>query len=475
VAALRESTLTAIANSDDGAFHACKAILTGRGGVIPSAQYENEVKSRSRGSSEDLPEAIGMSVLSEVYGGQKLRYTKNAFFVHNPNMWHRIEDEEVKNHILNACNRIKGENPELGFGNEGTSNAALSILKSRTHVRAEDFFPHVDRPPARVLNCKNAELWFDDAGGMEVREASPGSRMFHSLNVEWDPEADCPTYKRVLAEVFQKCEDQKGMMRHHLEMKGYHLSPLKPLPVIEVCVGSGANGKSLLNATLMSTIMGGHSMGMGPISMFRMDVPSTTARLENKLIWIDGDLDANKPLPTGLLKTLSENITLTVEPKFMGAYNIMNLASLNLAKKLFEERNGIFRLWVEGLQRMLKRGNHFDEPDECVVMREEWMAGQNMVGAFVDECCVFAAGAETYIKDLYAAFVKFATRDGTQADQVMKQRTFTSKLRSMGGINVVRGTGNNRKVIGMRLDGFEPVEQGEVEISEGAEVPEWLA
>lgn len=497
VAELREKTLNAIAHSDPGAHAACKSILCGKGGMLSTAEYGKEIASRSATSSDDLPEAIGIMVLDRVYQGQRLRYSNDAFHCFNPNMWHHISDQEIQNHILDECQRLRADNPEFKVSHNAVMQAATNILRARTHIRPTNFFPHVDRVPPRVLNCGNGELWVDDEGGIEIRPADPSTRMFHTLNVDWNPDADCPTYKRVLKEVFQLCDEPKSVIRHHLEVKGYMLSPRKPLPVIEVCVGSGANGKSLLNASLVAAIAGGGSVGLGPLTMFKMDSPSSTARLKDRLVWIEPDLDHARPLPAGLLKAFSENTMLTVEPKYMPPVNIMSilswtllsnelprsndasrglsrrifcfpydfdfesagLADTGLLDKLLAEKEGIFRLWVEGLSRMLQRGGRFDVPGECEALKSLWLASQNILGSFISECCTMSAGSETYVRELYAQFRKYATRDGTPTDQVMPQQQFTRKLGSVGGLKVVAGNGNQRKVLGLRLDAWDDVSE----------------
>ena len=514
-----------IAKATDSVRRRIRRQLTegGQRKVMSAADFDDYVKASQAVKSDDLPETIGMTVVAGHYESQKLRYSQGGFFTFNPNMWHRIDEKEVQNLVLDECNRLRSENPELGFSNAQVSMNALNIMKARTHIRPDKFFPHVDRQPPRVLNCTNGELWINDDGSMELKESSPASRMFHSLNVAWNPEAECPTYKRVLKEVFQHSDDVKDVIRHHLEMKGYHLSPRKPIPVIEVNVGSGANGKSLLNGDLVAGIVGRDSIGMGPLSMFRMDVPSTTARLENKLVWVDPDMDATRPLPAGLLKSLSENTMLTVEPKYMDAYNIMSLCSwvllanelpisrdaskglqrrmylfeyghdfsgsadLDLMDKLMAEKEGIFRLWVEGLVRVIKRVG-FDTPTECVALREEWMSTQNIVGSFISERCESAPGVAVDTGEMYAEFVKFCTRDGTSRDEVMKRHTFTKRLKSGGRITIERrGANHGHVVVGLRLlpewtawegdDLVENSENGELGVhSEGADeaVPGWL-
>jgi P4 family phage/plasmid primase-like protien len=495
VAELREKALNAVATSDAGAHAACRSILCGRGGLLSTSQYDKEIASRNASTSDDLPEAIGMMILDRVYGeGRKLRFSNGAFHCFNPNMWHHIAEPEIQNHVLDECKRLRGENPEFTVSHNAVMQATTNILRARTHIRPENFFAHVDRTPPRLLNCTNGELWVDDTGGIELREPEPSNRMFHSLNVAYHPDADCPTYKRVLLEVFQLCDEPKEVARHHLEMKGYMLSPKKPLPVIEVCIGSGANGKSILNGGLMASIAG-QAVGLGPLSMFKMDNPHTTSKLMDRLVWVEPDLDHTRAIPSGLLKAFSENTMITVEPKYMAPLNIMSMLSwtllsnelprsndasrgllrrmfcfpydfdfeaaglddLGLLDKLIEEKEGVFRLWVEGLSRMLARGGHFDVPAECVALRDQWMSAQNILGAFVTECCTMSPGAETYVRELYAAFRKYVTRDGTPSDQVITQNHFTRKLGSMGGLKVVRGTGHQNKVLGLRLDAWEAV------------------
>ena len=480
-----------IARASDSVRRRIRRMLTegGQKKVMGTADFDDWINSTKEQSNEDLSESLAMYVLENKYGGQRLRFSKKAFYVFNPNMWHRIEDQEVQRALLDEINTRRAANPEFKMSSNALMNTATNLMRARTHVRAEDFFPSLDRQPPRVLNCTNGELWIDDDGNVELRESSPASRMFHSLGVAWNPDADCPTYKRVLREVFQHAEEPGEVIRHHLEMKGYHLSPKKPLPVIEVCVGKGANGKSLLNADVMVGITGPESIGLGPISMFKIDTPSTTARLENRLIWIDPDMEANSILPAALLKGLSENTMLTIEPKFQDSYNIMSLCSwtllanqlprsrdasrglqrriycfeyghdfaeageadLGLKDKLADEREGIFRLMVEGLVRVVRRGG-FDVPNECEELKKEWMSTNNIVGSFIDECCVLDKNAETDTGTLYQAFMNYCLGEGTPQDSIMHRKRFTESVASYSGLlRTRRGTGGARQMVGLRL------------------------
>jgi putative DNA primase/helicase len=513
-----------IVRASDSVLRRIRRMLTegGRSKVMGTADFDEYVRASQQTVSDDLPETIGMTILEGVYGGQKLRYTQGSFFTFNPNMWHKVDEKEVQNYILNECNRLRQENPELGFSNVSVSMNAINILKARTHIRPDNFFPHVDRMPPRVMNCTNGELWIDNAGGLELRDPDPGTRLFHSLKVAWNPDADCPRYKRALREVFQHCDDPDDVIRHYLEVKGYHLSPRKPLPVIEVGVGSGANGKTLLNTTVVAGIVGRDAVGTGPLSMFMKDTPSATARLENKLLWIDPDLDATKPLPTGLLKALSENVMLTVEPKYMDAYNIMSICSwalmanelpvsrdaskglqrrmyvfeyahdfdeagdaeAELSDVLLDEAEGIFRLWIEGLVRLIQRGHQFEVPHELELLRDEWMSTQNIVGAFVGDRCEYGKGAEVSSADLYQAFVNYCVADGTPREDVMKRHTFTKRVGSIGRVKVDSRGGNKRVVVGLRLSsewegvgsdgGYEQPEQPEQPEQNETDLPDWL-
>ena len=499
VAHLAGPVLDVIANSTEAAQRAAQSMLCGRGGVFSKDELKREIADRARtGDNDDLSERFAAYILEKVYDGQRLRFSNKTFFAFNPNKWHHVADQEVQKKVLDEVAAIRQENPDFKVSSHGIMQTTTNIIKARANIRPENFFPHTDRVPQRLLNCGNGEVWVGNDGGIELREPDPAHRQFTSLNVNWNPDADCPVYKKTLLEVFQLCDNPEEVARHHIEMKGYMLSPFKPLPVIEMCIGSGANGKSMLNAGLMVAIGGNDAVGLGPLSMFKMDNAHTTARLMNRMVWVEPDLDGTKAIPAGLLKAFSENTMVTVEPKFMDAINVMstcswtllsnepphsNDSSRGLARRIYafpddfdfeqagqadhgllnrliEEKEGIFRLWVEGLARFASRGDQFVVPDECIELRDSWMQSQNILGSFISECCVQERGAETYVRELYQNFIQFITRDGAPRDQVMQQRVFTNKLSSVGGLKVVAGTGNQRKVIGLRLDAWAAVVEG---------------
>jgi P4 family phage/plasmid primase-like protien len=506
-----------IAHASGGTIKGCRRILSGRGGVYSAAEFDLKMKHHTQSNSEDLPEVIGMSVIASQFGADRIRFSHDKYWAYNPNMWHQISEQELRDGILTECNNLKTENPELGFSNNSVMQAADNLMRARTNVRPENFFPHADRPPLRIFNCLNGELWVNDDGTVELKESNPASRFFHSLDVNWNPEAKAPLYERVLSEVFQKAIETKEVVRHHLELKGYTLCPRKSVPVIEICIGSGANGKTLLNHQLMVAIAGTNTIGSGSLVNFRTENIHGTAALENKLVWVDPDLDASKPLPASTLKANSENMMLTINPKGRETREIMTLCSWcllsnqlphskdisrglerrvylfeyhydfeatgeddhDLFGKLIAEKEGVFRLWVEGLCRMVRRGDRFDVPQELQVAKREWTSTQNIIASFVRTCLeIGVPGHEVYTREAYDAFREFCGVMGA-ADFIIDRRNFTNQLQSVAGIKTQRGTSNQVKFVGVKLLPMLTDVTGEVSKlgkagGEPGEVTDWL-
>lgn len=119
-----------------------------------------------------------------------------------------------------------------------------------------------------------------------------------------------------------------------------------------------------------------------------------------------------------------------------------------LPEKLREELPGILSWAVEGCAEWRHHG--LGEPPEVTEATETYRAEQDVIGQFVEECCVIRPRAQVRFKELYAAYVKWC-EDSHEA--AVNRRQFGDALKERG-FEPDRGTGNApiRKGIGLVAD-----------------------
>ncbi len=123
---------------------------------------------------------------------------------------------------------------------------------------------------------------------------------------------------------------------------------------------------------------------------------------------------------------------------------------------------------IAGFQRLIKRGE-FDEPEDCVRARKEWLVRSNVLLIFVEEHCVKGADQKQKITEFYKNFCEFCEDEGVRRN-VMTLQGVKTRLETMGyDIGVLDG---NRVVRGLRSIGWgeadttgEPTEADEVDDS----------
>jgi P4 family phage/plasmid primase-like protien len=339
----------------------------------------------------------------------------------------------------------------------------VTLLEGQLAV--EDDLLRFTADPPSVINCVNGELWIDDHGAAALRSHLPKSYLRQCLNVNYDPNAQCPIYDSALAEIFSNAEDPEAMVRHWHELVGYLIQPRRHIPVILVCVGGGSNGKSMVVQTIAQLL------GPGLVSAQRIENLDKNrfalASLLGKLLLVDDDVRAGIRLPDGELKKISEAKPITAEHKYGPTFDFVvrsvpvllcnNNASLadvshGMARRLMvlpfdrtfrddadptlfptiwkSEMAGVLNRSIDGLQRLLKRG-HFDMPVAVTRAKAEWLKEANPLTAFVEECCSREDPlGKCLLQDFYGSYRHWAQERGYT--KMQQYQTVKRNLENLG-------------------------------------------
>ena len=89
-------------------------------------------------------------------------------------------------------------------------------------------------------------------------------------------------------------------------------------------------------------------------------------------------------------------------------------------------------------------------PEEVKRATEDYRTEQDILGSFIEDCCVVDRFATATVKDLYAAFSAWCERNGEHA---VAQRSFGMRLAERG-FERGKGSGGVRIWKGIKLSGF---------------------
>lgn len=431
----------------------------------------------------DRPDVMMERFLSwEFRGGRYLmRASDGLYWNYTGTHWEPIAKDAIKKRMIDYAREIIEESENTGIGVSTLLTAALNIIEGR--VYNEDNPLHAPTTPA-VINCLNGELWFDDNADATFKPHAAESYLKHCLNVFYDPFATAPMFEKAVLEIFDRSSDPQGMFRHFMELGGYICQPWRGLAKIVLLYGGGNNGKSSL-IKVVQKVLGDNMVVFDRMGAMENNVFKIGA-LDGKLMLLDDDMDEGTCLPDGFLKKISEEKSITGQHKYKPPFEFVcrvvpvmlsnsypasrdvsegmrrrmmvipfsrqfkpEEVKIGLFERIWEqEAAGILNLFIEGFQRLKRRGK-FNEPEDCLNVKKDWFIRANSLPLFIAECCEDGDGPGywQYIGDFYKAFGRYCEEIGVR--NVMKQPTVADRLESLGYRIAKRG--GKRAVYGLRI------------------------
>jgi putative DNA primase/helicase len=410
----------------------------------------------------DAAETLMQLALDQHFaGGKRLIFgVEGRFWHYDGRVWRVVPDHWVSGKVLQTTK----SNPVRNQKTASLLSQVLTLLKAKLAAK-DDVLGFVADPPS-VLNCRNGEVWIGPDGGVELRAHRPESHLRHCLDVDYDPDAQCPKYDRAVLEIFAKSGKPKAMARHWNELMGYILQPRRNIPIIPVLRGGGDNGKTVLVRTLVR-LLGKelvHAQRVEDLDKNRFAMGS----LFGKYLFVDDDVRAGARLPDGTLKTISEAKEVTGELKYKQAFNFVvrtvplllcnnvpSLADLSHGMRrrlmvipfdrmftdddkdpaLFEaiwakELSGVLNRALAGYQRLVQRGTGFKRPSPVIAATNLWLQHANPLPAFIEACCTKAPAERCLVKTFYDAYTSWTKEMGFTLTQT--QQAVTRNLEHLG-------------------------------------------
>ena len=298
------------------------------------------------------------------------------------------------------------------------------------------------------------------------REIQPGDRLRDSdvLDVEHDPDAECPRWLRFLEEVWADEADLPERMAYLQEWMGAALwgEATKHRGGLPVLVGEGENGKSVLVGVIQSLFPAGLQSSIELASLGGDRSSYYAAALYGKLLNAVTDLSKKYVADTGLVKAALTGEKINARPPAGTPFDFIPRAAwifainrlppvsddsdgfwsrlqvitfkkrfqrenrdIHLGAKLRAERAGIV-LWArEGLERLARQRGYTVVPSSAGATAEWRCAGDSVASYVVDFVRADEAVPVHVSPDaLYFSYKTWADRNGLKAcsSQVFSKR-----------------------------------------------------
>lgn len=352
--------------------------------------------------------------------------------------------------------------------------ASIRDCREQWDILVSKDFDDFNRNPY-LVNVRNGLL---DIRDMSFNEHTPSYLSTVQLNVEYNPQVDCPQFKKFLNEVLD-CK----LIPLVQEIVGYLLTTNTASQKAFVFWGPARTGKSTLLWVVEYLLLG--KKNVSNIPWQEIGDKFKTAELLGKLANVFSDLPSKSIDDTGIFKVVTGEDYLMAEKKNKNPFKFKPFARLvfscnelprnyvdrtegfyrrliivpfnrqiekskidkALKYKFQEEKEGILNWALEGLKRLYENNFEFSENELTDGVKKEYKRENNNVISFVEECCELDGLFSCSRIELYESYKEFCVEAGLKA---LSQIKFNKELE--GNFNITRSrSGKLRSWNGVRI------------------------
>jgi len=372
---------------------------------------------------------------------------------------------------------------------EGKIRAMVELAKSEVPVSPEELDAH-----PWLLNAPNGTV---DLRTGELREHRREDMLTKMVGTEYRADAAAPVWETFL----QRVLPSEGLRAFVQRGAGYSATGDTSEQCMFINHGVGANGKSTYQEVLAEAL-GDYAM-RAPTEMLMVKrtggVPNDVARLKGARFVAASETEEGRRLAESLVKDLTGQDTITArfmraeffdfkpthklwlstnhKPEIRGTdaaiwrrirlvpWSVTIPAAerdRNLPEKLKAEIAGVLAWVIKGCLDWQREG--LGEPHEVRDATAQYRAEQDIIAAFLEECCVVRPETWVRFADLYGAYTAWCEEARERAEN---KRTFGARLKERG-FEPARGTGNVPIRHGLALiSNREPPPEGSDHCSQG--------
>jgi P4 family phage/plasmid primase-like protien len=360
--------------------------------------------------------------------------------------------------------------------------ALLGERYRRTHgTNAEDVVRAKSRritcePVSAVINFRNG-LYLWKSGALQAH--TPDVLSTVQLSVDWDPDATCPKFDRVISQVVPA-----DMVDLVWELIGYLLYSGNPLHKAIMLMGTGRNGKGTLLRVLVALL---GERNVTAVSLHDLvNTRFSTASLFGKIANIAGDIDGTYLESTATFKAITGQDQISAEHKGRDRFDFTPWAvpvfsankipassdvttgylsrwlvipcpndltgredrTLDARLQATAELQGIAAKAMPALRRLMARGE-FDLPQSGRDALDEFTRRVDQVRTWADECADIDI-AHPFVPRtmLYRAYKAWTDRDGHKP---VKAGEFYDRLAAIPGCRHTRHGNGERGFVGVKV------------------------
>jgi len=328
-----------------------------------------------------------------------------------------------------------------------------------------------------LLNLRNGTIEMH-ASGIVFREHRAEDMLTQIADVEYVPEAGCPTFDRVLSRALATEE-----AAFFLRFNGYILTGNFDQQVMGIFYGSGANGKSTL-VNEIQALLGTYAATVETNTFMiqkQASIRNDLARLRGVRLAVSTELGTGEILDASLMKKLTGGDKITARylhkeffeftpsavPLFVtnslpvidggDAAIVRRLVALQfgnvippherdptLPNKLKAERSGILNRLLEGLLDYLS-DQKLRRPESVKQATGDYAGASDLLGQFIEDEAVLGPERTVGAQELYAAYKYWCFQSGVKPLSMPQFKPELSKR---------RGLSNARAKVGMVWSGL---------------------
>lgn len=406
-----------------------------------------------------------------------IRYcpTSNSWHIWNDRVWERDNQQNIRRlanwTVLSMYKEASTlTNDHLRDQLVGWARKSENHSRHINMIRAAE--PYVSITPDQwnaaknLLNCINGTLELDT---LAFREHRRDDYLTKIAGVEYDSASYCPLWREHLSLVLGSDEE---LITAFQMLCGYTLLQDNPEQIFLILYGLGMNGKSV-TLNVLSEIMGNYAVNVDPNTLMvqknsggpRSDI----MRLEGARLITSGEGEDGDRLSEKLIKQLTGGDTITARslyerereikisgkiwyatnhrPIITGTENAIwrrvwlipfevtippeNRDSA-MEEKLIGEAPGIFNWMIEGLKAYYANESRLVKPGKVQMATTEYRAESDIVGDFVQECCILAPNSKECIGRRDLIRNKYNQWCFENGEDPISPKKFASKLRERG-------------------------------------------
>ncbi len=390
-----------------------------------------------------------------------------------------VKDLEIQGLVTDLGEKLKKSVhiSELGkFTSARGIKNIMTLAKSELGVAGDDFDENDD-----LVGCRNGVL---DLSTGEFSE-HPNGIVTRRIGAIYDPDAECPTFRRFLTEIFDGDKEMIGYMQRCL---GYCLQGGVQEQCMFLCVGSGRNGKS----TLMNVIgsLFGDYAGTLPMaalmeSRFGNQQTYDLASLPGRRFVVCQEGQSNDKLAEAKVKMMTGGDRISARgiykdpiefrpnfklwlatnelPKIEGTdeaiwrrlKNVIRFpvtipegkVDLDLPSKLAKESSGVLNFVIEGYRAWREKG--LARPASVEEEFRLYRAEADSVASFIEACCITEPNAKESSAKLYAEYARWCQDSSIDP---MNKNNFCKTLGKKGFSSYPGRQGNGWRGLRVKTD-----------------------